>query len=158
MLASEQFESENVSEASDLVITLWLRIHRPNLLHRNRNGRTFVFEEGHQELGRCRLACVATKGVNIVEVFVRPLSGRKSYWLAAIHGHDNTAFQHIDEPVQVVPVSRIMTTWRIFNGKDLDFISWKSCSSFTVSELTLESCAISGHSIYQFQDSPSPEA
>jgi hypothetical protein len=27
-----------------------------------------------------------------------------------------------------------------------------------VSELTLESCAISGHSIYQFQDSPSPEA
>jgi hypothetical protein len=117
MLAIEHVESENLSEMSDLLLKLWLPIHPPNLLHRNQNRRIFVFEQEHQELGRCRLACIVTNGVNIVGAFVKRLSGRKSYGLSGIHGHDDAAFQHIDEPARVVPVNRIMTTWRIFNRR-----------------------------------------
>ena len=118
MLAIEQVESGNPPEMSDLLLKLWLPIHPPNLLHRNQNRRIFVFEQEHQELGGFRLACVAANGVNIVGAFIKRLSRRKSYGLSAIHGHDNTAFQHIDEPMRVVPVNGIVATRRIFDVKD----------------------------------------
>jgi hypothetical protein len=43
--------------------------------------------------------------------------------LSAIHGHDDTAFRHIDKPMRIVPVNRIMTAWRIFNRKEPTFLS-----------------------------------
>jgi hypothetical protein len=53
-----------------------------------------------------------------------PLRAHEAYSVTGcspIHGHDDTAFQHIDEPVRVMAVNRIMTTRRIFDRKDLNF-------------------------------------
>jgi len=44
------------------------------LLHWNQNRCIFVFEQDYQELGRHRLARVATNCVNVVGAFVKCLS------------------------------------------------------------------------------------
>src|SRR5262245_63786732 len=89
----------------------------PILFDRRQDGRTLVFNEYDEKLRRLRLAGVATDNVNIIGTFIERLTSVKSDWLRPLDLHDDSAFQHVNECMRVMPMNWVYSAGRILDNQ-----------------------------------------